>query len=86
MRLECTIDFSGEDKLLVGTFDFIPKSLRVAAHKFIVSTQWEQLAIDSHECGLVPQDLSCDPVTFTNDIAVCHDIYSFQWCHSYGDV
>ena len=72
-RYSVTVDFTGENKLLVGPFNFVPKLPGVAGNQYIDDIIWEQLSIACHHHGLVPPDLSSDPVTCVNTTFVSQD-------------
>ena len=81
-RFSDTVDFTAENKLLVGPFDFVAKSPGTAGHQFIEFKQWENLSEACHQNGLVPPDLFIDPVTRTNTVFICQDTHSVPWYHS----
>ena len=80
------IDFAKENKVLVRAFKFAPKAPGIAAHQFVPDEQWEQLATTCHKHGIVPSNLSFDPIMCTNTVSIYHSKAIVPWYHSSLDI
>ena len=81
-RISDTVDFTVENKLCVVPFDFIAKSPGIAGNQFIEYKKRGKLSEVCHQNGLVPPDLSSDPVTRTNTVFIGQDKRIVPWYHS----
>ena len=76
------MDSKGENEILVGPFQFVTKAPGVAPDQIVPDKHWEDLSAVCQKHGLVPPDLSFDPVTCINTISVCHNSSKLPWYHS----